>query len=102
MTEQICKNGFDKRCGFEDLGDDARICVINRAANKAMNERMKNHWYERRPKISHVLKYQKKIPHVVGHFIMRDGRACALGVLHLKAGGRKCDKQPDWNKIESS
>ena len=100
MTEQTCKNGYDSRCGFSDLGEDDSVSSLNRQANTAMKNRIKNKLYTTQPKMSHVLKYQKKIPHVVGHFIMKNGSACALGIIHLKAGGSKYDKQPDWDLID--
>ena len=99
---QECRNKFDSRCGFVDLPEDERVSDLNREANKAMSRRIKYGWYTTRPKMSHVLKFQREFPHVEGHFIMRDGRACALGVIHLKAGGNKYQKEPDWAKIDGA
>ena len=100
MSEQTCRNKFDSRCGFSKLDEDENIAVINREANKAMRNRIKFGYYKDSPKMSHILKYQKKIPHAIGSFVKRDGSACALGVLHLKAGGKSYDKDPDWEKID--
>ena len=100
MSEQTCRNKFDSRCGFSKFGDDQTVAQVNRLASQAMKNRIKFGYFKNSPKMSHVLKYQKKIPHAIGSFVKKDGSACALGVLHLKAGGKKYEHQPDWEKID--
>lgn len=106
MKEKECKNGHNARCGFSDVGKGWSRAKSIRVAIKAMKDRLENP--SRKQRMSHFLQICN-IPQITDDFIEYrykkqkfETKACALGAVHIGAGGEITDKQVDWNALSSN
>ena len=103
-TTNVEANGHDLRRGFSTItydNDEERKQYQrdeNYAADLARRRRLRQK--SKLPRISDIL-IRTKIPQIFDKFIMpRAKKSCALGTLHIEAGGNICSKEPDWWLIE--
>lgn len=95
-------NGYNSRCGFStDYSSEEAVKKQIRYAKILMEEREVGEPFKGRMKISDIL-INTTIPQIFGDFIgKKDVEACALGAIHLEAGGHRKACKPDWNLIRS-
>lgn len=101
---EIEANGHDLRKGFSTItyANDEERKQVNRRENYEADLARKRRLRKgsKLPRISTVL-INTKIPQVFDKFIMpRARKSCALGALHIEAGGNICSDQPNWWLIE--
>lgn len=103
-TVEVDFNGHDMRKGFvvctyaSDEEHKQHDKDANYKANLARKRRLNAN--SDKPRMSYILK-TTKIPQIFDKFLMpRSEKACALGALHMGAGGSFKDDTPSWWRME--